>query len=67
MVDFPNYRTLDPNVAQQNERLKKDFKIQGFPTIVIVTPELKQVATLYYDPSGPESFVQKVNQALNSK
>lgn len=35
-LDFPQQKTLSREVQQQNERLKSQFNVQGFPTIILV-------------------------------
>lgn len=35
-IDFPEGKRLPTNVAQQNDRLKSQFNVQGFPTIILV-------------------------------
>lgn len=42
-VDFPEGKTLPAAVKSQNEALKQTFKVQGFPTLVLLSPEGKEV------------------------
>ncbi len=59
-LDFPRgIPQLDAEKAQ-NEKLAKQFKIEGFPTIVILNSEGKQVGELGYMEGGPSAFVGKL-------
>jgi len=55
-VDFPIYVKLDPKIEQQNDKLKENYKIQGFPTIILVSPNGKPFATLNYREGGGKSY-----------
>src|SRR5690349_7460030 len=35
-VDFPRHKKLDPNRQAANDRLAQNFRIEGYPTIIIV-------------------------------
>ena len=43
-VDFPNSKPQSKKVKDQNAALKKEYKVGGFPTIVILDGEGKEVA-----------------------
>lgn len=43
-IDFPEGRSLPGNIAQQNARLKSQFNVQGFPTIILVDPQGRERA-----------------------
>jgi len=40
-LDFPKKTKLDPKIQQQNNMLKNDMRVSGFPTVWFVTPEVK--------------------------
>lgn len=42
-VDFPQRKKLEKRVAEQNEKLKEEHGVSGFPTIVLLSPEGKVV------------------------
>src|SRR5436309_1639194 len=35
-VDFPHTKQLSPEVKAQNDKLAKEHKIQGYPTIIVL-------------------------------
>ena len=63
-VDFPQGKTLAPEVKKQNDILQEQYQVQGFPTLVLLSPEgklLKQQSG--YIPGGPKGFMDWVNSA----
>ena len=63
-VDFPQGKTLAPEVKKQNDNLQEQYQVQGFPTLVLLSPEgklLKQQSG--YIPGGPKGFMDWVNSA----
>jgi protein disulfide-isomerase len=53
-VDFPRAKEQSGPVRQQNEQLAMRFRVQGFPTIIVLNAEGKVVGQLSYDSSLPE-------------
>ncbi len=63
-VDFPQGKTLSPEVMKQNDALQQQYRVEGFPTIVLLDPQgkvLKQQSG--YIPGGPQGFIDWVNSA----
>lgn len=61
-LDFP--RTSEP--PQQNIDLMRKYQVQGFPTIVVLSPNEKEIARLGYLPGGPEAWLSELsNQIAN--
>ena len=61
-VDFPRQNPLSPEVKKQNAELAEKFGIQGFPTIVVLNGDGKQVGELGYQPGGAPAFVQQLQK-----
>ncbi len=61
-VDFPRKNPLTPEVRKQNGELAQKFAIQGFPTIVVLNGDGKQVGELGYQPGGASAFVQELQK-----
>ena len=59
-LDFPRGLPQPAAEKEQNEKLAKQFNIEGFPTIVILNPEGKKVGELGYIEGGPSAFVGKL-------
>ncbi len=63
-VDFPQRKSQDPLVKQQNDALQQQYHVEGFPTLVLLDPQgkvLKQQSG--YIPGGPKGFIDWVNSA----
>lgn len=42
-LDFPEGRQLPAEVKAQNESLRRQFKVEGFPTLILLDPAGKEV------------------------
>ena len=66
-ADFPQAKRQDEAIRIQNERLQQQFHVEGFPTLLVFSPEGELIAQLGYEPGGPDVLIQqirKVQQAL---
>ena len=61
-VDFPQQKQLPDDVKQQNDALGKQFKIDGYPTLIVLDADGKELGRqVGYDPgSGPDAVIAKV-------
>jgi protein disulfide-isomerase len=62
-VDFPRGFQLPEATKKQNDELAKKFKIQGYPTIVILSSSGTRKGELGYVPGGPEAFIKALEHA----
>ena len=62
-VDFPHKKVLSAELTKANQSLQKKYKIQGYPTIIVLNAEGKQVGELGYGPGGPKPFIEKLEAA----
>ena len=63
-IDFPQGKTLSPEVKKQNNSLQEQYQVQGFPTLVLLNPEGKVIKQQSgYIPGGPKGFIDWVNTA----
>jgi protein disulfide-isomerase len=65
-VDFPRAKPLSLEVRKQNQTLAQKFEIAGFPTIVILNGDGKQVGLLGYVPGGPNAFIKALDEIPKS-
>ena len=61
-VDFPRKTAIAPEVKKQNEELAQKFGIEGFPTIVVLNGDGKQVGELGYEAGGPSAFLKQLKK-----
>jgi thioredoxin-related protein len=67
-LDFPNNRAkLSAETQQQNEQLRAEFGVQGFPTIVITDKDGTPYAQSGYVEGGAVNYVEHLNQFQAAK
>jgi thioredoxin-related protein len=61
-LDFPHDKQQSDAEKQQNDALAKQFNVDGFPTLVVITPDGKELGRqVGYDPgSGPDAVIAKL-------
>lgn len=57
-LDFPKSIKQTDEEKQQNESLAKQFKIEGFPTLVILDKNGKEINRASYQEGGAEKYVE---------
>jgi thioredoxin-related protein len=60
-VDFPQAKRQPKKLKEQNEKLQSEYSIQGYPTIIVLNAEGKNVGKLGYMPGGPAAFIAKLD------
>jgi len=56
-LDFPRKKALSAELQKQNEQLNDKYKVEGFPTVIVLDSEGKQVGQLGYMEGGPSAFI----------
>ena len=64
-LDFPRNIAQSDELKQQNSMLQRQFGIQGYPTIVLVDEEGKEIARTGYRPGGAADYVSHLKELLN--
>jgi thioredoxin-related protein len=65
-LDFPRYKQLTEAVRKQNEQLAGKFRIEGFPTVIVLNSEGKVVGELGYMAGGADAFIAALEQMRKS-
>jgi thioredoxin-related protein len=65
-LDFPRGKPQSAEEKSRNMALANKYKIQGFPTVVVLNAEGKQVGELHYMKGGPEAFIDALQKIPNS-
>ena len=60
-VDFPRGKQQSKKLKEQNEKLKNEHSVRGYPTIIVLNSEGQKVGQLGYMAGGPAPFVEKLN------
>jgi len=63
-VDFPRKKQQSEEQKKANQALQEKYKIEGYPTIIVLDSEGKQIGELGYMRGGPEPFIRKL-EGLN--
>jgi len=65
-VDFPNAKEQSAELKTQNEELKKQYGVDGFPTFVLINKDGKQLwKEVGYVEGGPGAFIAKLEGFKN--
>lgn len=61
-IDFPHNTTLPEALTKQNDELQQKFNIDGFPTLIVVNPDGKEISRIVgYDPgSGAKAVMDRL-------
>lgn len=58
-VDFPRSKPQSSELAAQNQRLQKQYSIEGYPTLILLSPEGKEIKrSVGFSGGGPKAFIQ---------
>jgi protein disulfide-isomerase len=62
-IDFPRAKQQSATLKEQNERLAQEYRIEGFPTIVVLNGEGKKVWRYDgYFSNGAEAFIAELEK-----
>lgn len=61
-VDFPNKKKLSAEQKKANDALAAKYKIEGYPTIIVLDGEGKKVGELGYMKGGPKAFIAELEK-----
>ena len=63
-VDYPKTKRLKAEIQAQNDSLKQQYNVHGFPTIILLSSEGKEIARNVGAPAGgPKGLITWVGQA----
>src|SRR5215475_7800483 len=64
-VDFPQKKKQSEELKKANTALQEKYKIEGYPTIIVLDGEGKKVGELGYQPGGPKAFTAELDKLKN--
>ena len=62
-VDFPKKRSQSATLKTQNAKLAKRYKIEGYPTVIILDSSGTRIDELGYQEGGPAPFISKLSKS----
>jgi len=60
-LHFYQTQSRFPEIIRQNEELATKYKVQEFPTVVVLSPDGRDIGRLGYVPGGVKAFASAVN------
>lgn len=61
-VDFPRKKEQTAEQKKANEALQDKYKIEGYPTIIVLDGDGKQLGQLGYMTGGPKAFIAALDK-----
>jgi thioredoxin-related protein len=66
-LDFPRAKPQSDTVRKQNMKLASEYEIEGFPTLIVLSPEGKRVANFFgYIEGGPDAIIAALEKLRKS-
>jgi thioredoxin-related protein len=66
-VDFPQHKTLSEAQQKANAQLDKTYRINSYPTIILLNADGKQVGRMGYVFGGASSFIAKLEKVTRAQ
>jgi thioredoxin-related protein len=67
LVDFPEKKKLPKAQLRANEALQDKFKIEEYPTVVILDSNAKKLGKFNYTEGGPKALLGKIEATRDGK
>ena len=64
-LDFPRKKPQDPAVKQRNRALLEKYGVKGFPTILFLDADGKEVGRSGYKRGGPATWIPDAQKILD--
>jgi len=61
-IDFPQEKEQSAAVKAQNEKLQKEYNIEGFPTVILADAAARPYATTGFEEVGPAEYLANLNK-----
>ena len=63
-VDFPRAKKQSAELKKANEELQAKYKIEGYPTIIVLNGEGKKVGVTGYVEGGPKAWLAELDKQV---
>ncbi|MGM0675105.1 MAG: thioredoxin family protein, partial [Spirochaetota bacterium] len=64
LIDFPREREQSEEQQSYNQNLARDYEVEGFPTIFLLTADEEMVLKTGYREGGPADYVEHLRSAM---
>jgi thioredoxin-related protein len=65
LIDFPRDKYQSDKRKKENKKLLKQFRVRGFPTLIVLSPDGELLGTTGYRRGGPEQYVAHFKEAID--
>jgi len=65
-IDLPRQKKLTPELLRQNQSLAEKYKVDGFPTVVLLAPDGREIGRTGYMQGGPKTFIRELKRLMAS-
>jgi thioredoxin-related protein len=66
-LDFPMAKPQSDALKMQNQKLASEYEVEGFPTLIVLSPDGKRVGNFFgYQQGGPEPFIAALERLRKS-
>ena len=66
-LDFPRGKKLSKDLRKQNGSLAKKFGVRGYPTVIVLDPAGKKLATTGYRKGGADKYVEYLQKLIEPR
>lgn len=63
-LDFPRKKAQDPEVRKKNQALLEKYKVEGFPTVLILDGDGKILKRTGYKKGGPDAYITHLQDVV---
>ncbi|MDD5598109.1 MAG: thioredoxin family protein [Victivallaceae bacterium] len=67
LIDFPNRKKQSPAQKQKNEALAEKYKVEGFPTLLLLDSKGKEIVRTNYFKGGPQAYIDFLKSKMPEK
>jgi len=61
-VDFPRAKKQSAELKKANQALQEKYKIEGYPTIIVLDSAGKKIGETGYVEGGPKAFIAELDK-----
>lgn len=65
LLDYPQTTPQPAKEKAANKALAQQYKIQGFPTVLLLNSQGELIKRTGYQPGGPTAYIQMIQAAMN--
>jgi thioredoxin-related protein len=67
VADFPRNKELPGKTAKQNQELADKYHVEGFPTVLLLDADGKELARTGYRPGGAMKYIEYIKGLLSKQ